>query len=211
VARTVDAKLRDQILADCVDAALKSGIRKISLAQLSKITGVSRRMLIYHFGSVEQLIAETLSGAQQRLRDRLHKVWIKDSRLDSRQAILTLWNQSISPSMEESIRAYFNLYVEALEDRDGFRDFISYTVPGWISWTKAELSEHKPALSECDLTLILSILRGLLLDYWATRDRVRTTRALESFLAGHRFEQADSFVGQSIKREVDTHIQVPAF
>lgn len=185
--RTVDIELRQSILKSCVDAALKAGIRKVSLAELSKITGVSRRMLIYHFGTVEKLVEETLSGAQERIRSEFHRILVQKNSLDSRQVILTLWSQSISGRMEPSIRAYFQLYLEAIENRDRYKGFIEFTVPGWISWTQKELEGLKPEITATELTLILSILRGLHLDYWATRDRNRTTRALETFLRDYPF------------------------
>lgn len=187
MARRIDLKLRERILNACVEAALKTGIPKVSLAKLSVITGVSRRMLIYHFGSVEKLISETLGGVEKRINGVLHESLVKNGQLDSRRAILSFWNQSLSLEIGRAFRAYFHLYVEAMENRGKYRQFIERSVPGWIEWLRSEFKGHQPELTESELTLILAILRGLMLDYWATRDYARTTQALQVFLAGYPF------------------------
>jgi AcrR family transcriptional regulator len=50
------------------------GIADLSLRSLAAATGTSARLLIYHFGSKERLLAEVLAALQGRLRDSFSEV-----------------------------------------------------------------------------------------------------------------------------------------
>ena len=68
------SQARERLLAAAVDHALDTGIADLSLRQLAAAIGTSHRMLIYHFGSREGLLAAVTQAVedQQRaaLRDR---------------------------------------------------------------------------------------------------------------------------------------------
>lgn len=61
-------EIRNRILDACVDYALAHGLPD-RLEPFASASGASARMLIYHFGSRDALLRETLARARQRQRD----------------------------------------------------------------------------------------------------------------------------------------------
>src|SRR3954464_6529940 len=61
-------EIRDRILQACVDHALTHGLPD-RMEPLAAAAGTSTRMLIYHFGTRDVLLRETLRQARQRQRD----------------------------------------------------------------------------------------------------------------------------------------------
>lgn len=61
-------EIRDRILDACVDHALAHGLPG-RLEPFAAASGTSARMLIYHFGTRDALLRETLRRARRRQRD----------------------------------------------------------------------------------------------------------------------------------------------
>jgi AcrR family transcriptional regulator len=188
MARLPEPEIRKQILETCVKVAIQSGMRDLSLLGLSKKTKVSSRMLIYHFGSKERLAQEIVGAVQKELRSKLEESLDQHKIKTIPEAILKLWDHGISREMESYFKTFFSLYSGSLLDRKKNAAFINSAINGWINWAKEALQGAAPILSEADFTLLLSVLRGLFLDYWATRDQRRTTLALHLFLQRYRSE-----------------------
>ena len=191
MARCSDPKIKATILDGCAKTVLRTGMRECSLSGLSKGRKVSRRMLIYHFGTAQQLIEETISHAVGLLRAR-HQALLaqenQEEKGDIRKTLLAFWRQSVTPEMEQSTRAYFSLYAASLGSPGNTTIFAEFNRPGWLGWAKSELAGSTQGLTDTEITLVFGVIRGLLLDYWASKDLVRTTAALEKFLARIIFE-----------------------
>ena len=67
----VDASPRQQLLEAAVARVLAHGIGDLSLRALADELGTSHRMLIFHFGSKEQLWGEIVHAVERRQRARL--------------------------------------------------------------------------------------------------------------------------------------------
>ncbi len=61
---------RDQALKGCVDTALKSGGRLLSIHEYSRATGVSARMLIHYFTTKSQLDTAVIAAIDASLREQ---------------------------------------------------------------------------------------------------------------------------------------------
>jgi AcrR family transcriptional regulator len=188
MARTHDPHLKKDILKTCANQAIQMGMRNVSLLRLSQEIDISPRMLIYHFGSKDNLLKEATLEAQNELRSQLELLLVKNKTKDTKLALLQLWRHGISHKMEVYFVAFFNLYAEAIGNQEREKEeFITQSIDGWICWAKQTLFDHSPILSQTDYTVILALLRGLFLDYWATRDERRTTAAIKSFLNSYNF------------------------
>ena len=62
---------RESLLADAVEHFAKNGIGDASLRNIATSIGTSHRMLIYHFGSREGLLAEVVRTVEHQQRDLL--------------------------------------------------------------------------------------------------------------------------------------------
>ena len=64
-----DHDARARALAACVGATLDAGGRALSLQALARLTGVSARMLVHHFGSKAGLDRAVIETVEARMRD----------------------------------------------------------------------------------------------------------------------------------------------
>ncbi|MDR3673043.1 MAG: TetR/AcrR family transcriptional regulator [Holophaga sp.] len=187
MARPSDPALRPGILAACTQVAMAGGLSGLSLNHLSRAVRVSPRMLIYHFGSAEALISETLIGVQRLMRDKLQSRLVRDQNRDARKALRALWDYCTSHEMLPFFRSYYFFISETIGCPRRNAEFIEFSMNGFRDWIRSCLGEHRPPLSEADFSIVSGVLRGLLMDVLATGDRQRTTVAFQSFLDGFRF------------------------
>jgi AcrR family transcriptional regulator len=57
---------RDWLLRACTDHVLSEGLIGLSLRPMAKAVGTSDRMLIYHFGSRDGLVAAVIDDSTER-------------------------------------------------------------------------------------------------------------------------------------------------
>src|SRR5215470_7799227 len=172
------SQARDRLLAAAVTQALHGGIADLSLRELAAAIGTSHRMLIYHFGSREGLLAAVTRQVEERERAAL-----LDSALtidDARAA----WRRLSDPSLWPQERLFFELYAHALLGRPGTAEFLAGIVENWVgpiaerlTWAGAE-----ERTARADARLAVAVARGLLLDLLATKDRAGVDDAFERFL-----------------------------
>ena len=164
MARPVDPHRREAVLARAADYVLEHGLAGLSLRPLAKALGTSPRMLLYDFGTKEQLVREVLAEIRRREQSLLEA----DVRtLDD------VWRWIAAPEREPFLRLFFETYVDALGREEAeplVRDWLEFLRTSW-----------QPPVDEATATLMVAVVRGLLLDRLATGDRARTDAALRRF------------------------------
>ena len=162
--RPVDPHRRAAVLAGAADYVLARGLAGLSLRPLAKALGTSTRMLLYDFGSKEQLIHEILAEIRRR----------EESLLEAEVHTLDdVWRWIAAPEREPFLRLFFEMYVGALGRKEAeplVRDWLEFLRTSW-----------RPPVDEGTATLMVAVVRGLLLDRLATGDRDRTDSALHRF------------------------------
>ena len=174
------SQARERLLALAVGHALDSGIADLSLRQLAEAIGTSHRMLIYHFGSREGLLAAVTREVEEEQRSALLEAGTATAR-DARQ----FWQRLSDPALWPQERLFFELYAQALRGRPGTEGFLDGIVESWVTpiadaMVKAGAAERT---ARADARLGVAVVRGLLLDLLATGDRAGVTEAYERFLA----------------------------
>jgi AcrR family transcriptional regulator len=187
MARPLDPDIRSGILAACARVAMAGNLNDLSLKHLSEAVQVSPRMLIYHFGSAEALISETLIGVQRLMRSQLETSLVRSRSRDARKALRALWDHCTSCEMLPFFRSYYFFISESLGAPGRHAAFIESSIDGLRDWIRTCLAGHRPGLSEADCSIVSAVLRGLLIDVLATGDRQRTTAAYQAFLDGFHF------------------------
>jgi AcrR family transcriptional regulator len=170
---------RDRLLAAAVAIAMQSGIADLSLRELAAAIGTSHRMLLYHFGSREGLLAAVTLAVEQAERDTLREA-DAISADDARQR----WAHYSDPALWPQERLFFELYVHALRGRPGTEGFLEHVVTGWLEPLTAAIANGgtDPQIAPAAARLSMAVTRGLLLDLLATQDTKRVTEAFELFL-----------------------------
>ena len=119
---------RERLLAAAVDHALDTGIADLSLRQLAAAIGTSHRMLIYHFGSREGLLAAVTQAVEDQQRAALLESGTATAH-DVRQS----WQRLSDPQLWPQERLFFELYAYALRGRPGTEGFLDGIVESWVA------------------------------------------------------------------------------
>ena len=180
---------RDRLLAAAVEQAMQSGIADLSLRELAAAIGTSHRMLLYHFGSREGLLVAVARAVEEAERARFLSWGLAAE--DARR----IWERLSDPVLWPSERLFFELYVQALLGRLGDEQFLDSAVRGWIAPVAAAMVEagDSEAIAHIDARLGQAVVRGLLLDLLATKDRDGVTQAFDRFV--RLYETADPDAG----------------
>jgi AcrR family transcriptional regulator len=167
---------RDRLLAAAVEQAMRGGIADLSLRELAAAIGTSHRMLLYHFGSREGLLVAVARAVEEAERARFLSWGMSDAR--------RIWERLSDPVLWPSERLFFELYVQALLGRLGDGQFLDSAVEAWIAPVAAAMVEAgaSEATARIDARLGMAVVRGLLLDLLATKDRDGVTQAFDRFV-----------------------------
>jgi AcrR family transcriptional regulator len=150
----------------------------LSLRQLAAVIGTSHRMLLYHFGSREGLLAAVTQAVEDQQRAALLEpgATLPDARRS--------WQRLSDPNLWPQERLFFELYASALRGRPGTEGFLDGIVESWVAPVAAALvkADADERTARADARLGVAVIRGLLLDLLATGDRTGVTEACERFL-----------------------------
>jgi AcrR family transcriptional regulator len=169
---------KDRLLAGALDWTLAHGVAALTLRPLAKALGTSDRMLVYHFGSKDALVDAVLARANERLLAGLGpEPLTAEGTVPA--LVRGLWSQLSSSEAEPYLRLYFEAYGLALQQPERYRPYLVQTVQGWhalaVDLLRACGVPEVQTLRRA--TLIVSAIDGLLLDLYATGDRIRVDQA----------------------------------
>ena len=174
VVRVDDA--RTTLLRRIVDDVATNGMGGRSLRDLAAAAGSSHRMLLYHFGSREGLVAAMVGWVEQSQRDLLRDLATEAT--DAGDLIMQLWERVSAPALRPFVRLFFE--AAAARGLTDTRDD-GLTAP-WVdaSFDAAELLgiDVDPA----EIRLGVAVTRGLLLDVLASGEVEPATEALRLYL-----------------------------
>ena len=173
---------RDQLLARATDYVTDHGIGDLSLRAFAAELGTSHRMLIYHFGSREGLLAAIVGETERRQRLAFAEMPL-ESDGDLVAAGRAMWARFADPALWPLERLFFEVYSRALQGAPGTEHFLDVALEPWIG-PLAELHRQRgaaPVVARARARLTVAVVRGLLLDLLATGDRSGVDRAMEEF------------------------------
>ncbi|MGN6794367.1 MAG: TetR/AcrR family transcriptional regulator [Streptosporangiaceae bacterium] len=172
------SQARERLLAAAVSHALGAGIADLSLRELAAAVGTSHRMLIYHFGSREGLLAAVTKEVEDQQKTAL--IGSGTTADDARKS----WQRLSDPSLWPQERLFFELYAHALLGRPGTEGFLDGIVENWVAPISAELAGagRDEQTARAEARLAVAVVRGLLLDLLATKDRGGVDEAYERFI-----------------------------
>ncbi|MFI7221372.1 TetR/AcrR family transcriptional regulator [Micromonospora maritima] len=162
---------REALLDRCVDFLKQGGFSQLSLREIAAGTGTSHRMLIYHFGSREGLLAEVVRRieAEQRLALVSFAAEIDDPVEVNRW----FWRRLADPALAPAERLFFEIYSQALYGRSWTESFRASVIAAWAGPVEEMFIQlgFEPADARRRARLGLAVARGLLLDLLITGDR----------------------------------------
>jgi AcrR family transcriptional regulator len=161
---------RDSLLADAVEHFAKNGIGDASLRSIATSIGTSHRMLIYHFGSREGLLAEVVRTVEAQQRELLATLSAKNLSLEDQAE--QFWRLVTEAALIYG-PLFFELSAHAMQDLPHTEALKADLVNVWLPpltdlCVRAGLPpDEAPAYAR----LGLAASRGLLFDLLLTGDR----------------------------------------
>lgn len=170
--RTVDLESRARLLDRISLYIVKHGLHDLSLRPLAAAVDSSPRMLLYHFGSKEDLVSAVLRRTRERQMEMFEKLC--GSELMTEQAVHgAVWATMSDPKFAPYMILFFEAYSIALRDPKRFPGFLERAVEDWLEF----LSPDRTIA-----TIKLAGYRGFMLDLAATGDRKRIAKAVDAWI-----------------------------
>jgi AcrR family transcriptional regulator len=166
---------RERLLAAAVEYFAEHGIGDHSLRALATELGTSHRMLIYHFGSREGLLAEVVRVVEDQQRAALSALRPDGDVLDQS---LRFWTQVADEALRYG-RLFFELSAHAMQGRPHTEALRGDLIGRWLPpLTDLFVRAGVPAsAAPAYARLGLAAARGLLFDLLITGDRVGVDEA----------------------------------
>lgn len=169
-----DSARRAELLDALLAYSATHGLSDVSLRPLAAAVGSSPRVLLYFFGSKDELVREVHRHARREQLGVLDDALAGHDRPED--AVRALWTWLTDPAHHNVERFFFEGYARSLHATDG----------PWCGFGEESVREWLPRLERVlgdDATLVLAAIRGLLLDMLATGDERRADAAFERLLA----------------------------
>lgn len=178
---------REELLELAYRYVLRHGLTGMSLRPLAEAVGSSPRVLLFLFGSKDDLVRALLARARRdelALLDAIRHDPHQEGGL--REGAGRIWQWLSAPEHQDLLRLWVEGYARSLVEppSSAWAGFAESTVHDWL----AVLAQLQPAdlrhtgAAVAQRTLLLAVLRGGLLDLLATGDHARITTAVHQQL-----------------------------
>lgn len=123
---------------------LAEGIGQASLRPLAKAAGTSDRMLLYHFGSKEALIAELLGYIAGVYAAMLDAALPADRPATRSEVLMRILAQNDNPAMQPFMVLWWDIVAGAARDLPGYRDAARGMVEQLLGWLEGQMPAGDP-------------------------------------------------------------------
>lgn len=174
---------RQELLHAVVEHLAAHSLDNQSLRSIAAAIGTSHRMLLYHFGSREGLLAEVVATVEQMQREAFAVVARDESTGSSRAVAEKFWSGLIGPTLSYG-PLFFELSAHAMQGRTHAQSLTTTLIDPWLDLLAADLIAEgmSPDRARTHARLGLATVRGLLFDLLITKDREGTDDAFQLLL-----------------------------
>src|SRR5258706_2175265 len=107
----VESVRRNELLEATADYLLANGVASLSMRPLAEAIGSKARLLVYHFGSREQLLIEAMNLIRARARQTLETSMARTLReCETDELVRRLWKWSTSRRNRPYLRLLFEVH-----------------------------------------------------------------------------------------------------
>jgi AcrR family transcriptional regulator len=169
---------RERLLDAAIDHFGRHGIGDTSLRGIADAVGTSHRMLIYHFGSREGLLAEVTREVEARQRAVMTATY--DTDLPPLEAAAKYWEQTVEATLRYG-PLFFELAAHAMQGKEHAEALRAELIAAWLP-PVTDLCRAigiPQAQAPTHARLALGAARGLLLDLLISGERDDVARAAD--------------------------------
>ncbi|MFJ3305177.1 TetR/AcrR family transcriptional regulator [Streptomyces sp. NPDC086549] len=179
--RPLNVEKRAELLEQVVQYLQQHGLAQMSLNPLAQSIGTTKRMLLYYFGSRENLLAQVWASRHPDAHSMFDDV--RDT-ADLRRAALSLWEAITIGEQAGPVRLLLQLLSLATTDPDQYGSLAAESVEVLVGPIEAAFIRlgRQPQQARASATLLVSGLRGLCQDRLVTHDIARTDAAARQLI-----------------------------
>jgi AcrR family transcriptional regulator len=161
---------RESFLVGAVDHVLRHGVATLSLRPLAAALGTSDRMLLYYFGSREQMLVAVLGVVGERLQAQLAAA-LPAEPVPPPALLQALETALREPGADAALRLYVEVGGLASRGQEPYRTVAAAVARGWLSWlaSRLDVPEEERAGAAAG---VLVLVDGLLLVRFVASDEV---------------------------------------
>jgi AcrR family transcriptional regulator len=177
MSRPIDPQKKEELLERCFAAAIEAGVLDSSINAIAKKIGTSGRMLVYHFGSKQELERQLIGLLETRLREKL---WSFQSVSLGRAAslaepLLEMWGHLTSPEMYGLLKLTMGLNQRAIQGDSETQRFLEQESQKWVNSLSDLTNDKTTALS------LFHLFQGAVLDFLTTGNAQRGQQSIRAF------------------------------
>jgi AcrR family transcriptional regulator len=169
----------DQLIESCLSAFIAAGTLELSLDQLAKKVGISKRMLIHYFGTRDNLEEKAFALLEDRLRSRFNADRFPPG-FSLQAVVAALWDQSTAPQLRGVLLVIMDATRRAWSGSPRAKAFYAEQQRRWVDLLMKYLSDAY-AVEE-----LLQLFQGAILVYLVTGDSDQGKRALDRMTSRYR-------------------------
>ena len=155
---------RETLLPRLAEHVLEHGLAGASLRPLAKAAGTSDRMLIYHFGSKDELVIALLEHVAGMYSGALEMAYPSEpatSRRDCAQRLLAIGR---APMFAPFLRLWWEIVAGAAKDDAAYRASAAAMMDSQLAWFEAHLPPDDPDPQAGAKLVALAVEGALMMD-----------------------------------------------
>ena len=166
----------EELLVRIIEIVRRQGLSGFSLDNLAPELGTSSRMLVYYFGSKDELLGRIVYALRED-----HVTQLESEPVGTiTEAIDRWWDHYVSNPTD--MQFFFHLTSRSFEEPEKFQEFSSTAVELWSSYFHRSLRDHvSDAEAKAISRLVLATVRGLQGDLLISADKAHVERSLKVF------------------------------
>lgn len=177
MSRPTEPQKKQELLEQCLAAAIEVGALDSSINAIARKIGTSGRMLVYHFGSKQELERQLIGLLETRLREKLWSfqnlsLEEADCLADS---LLEMWSHLTAPEMHGLLKLTIELNQRAIQGDSETQQFIEKESQKWVDSLFNLTNDKTTAL------LLFHLFQGAILDFLTTGNAQRGRQAVKAF------------------------------
>ena len=176
MSRPTEPQKKQELLEQCLASSIEVGALDGSMNSIAKRIGTSGRMLIYHFGSKQELENQLIGLLEQRLRKKLWSFREEDSVMETHELItplLKMWQHLTSPEIEGLLKLSMEMSQRAIRGDFKAQGFLERESQEWISFLLELTNDRENAIT------LLHLFQGAILDFLTTGNKLRGKQTIE--------------------------------
>jgi AcrR family transcriptional regulator len=177
MSRPLEPEKKQALLEQCLEAAIVSGMIDLSINTIAKNIGTSGRMLVYHFGSKQELERQLITLLEIRLREKLwsFETVALGSENSLTTTLLAMWQHLTSPAMHGLLKLTMDLNQRAIQGDVETQHFLERENQQWVDSLVLLINDKTMALA------LLHLFQGAILDFLTTGNAQRGQQSIEKF------------------------------